>query len=236
MLQRQTDAVPLYFKILHMASSNHKRAIIGFILVFVGVIFLLDNLGFDIDIPYYLFSWPAVFVVLGVVNLLSGNGRTSLIFFGLATIFYLHYFHIVRIGDIWPAILIFIGLSFILKRKSSPKRISESGENYFDEVAIFGGTERKYVSENLQGGKITSIFGGSEIDLRGSKAQDGAVIEIFCMFGGVELMLPEDWKVNMDATAIFGGFSDSRKNVTNSSETTVHIKGFTMFGGGEVKN
>ncbi|MEP1033992.1 DUF5668 domain-containing protein [Ekhidna sp.] len=219
-----------------MASSNHKRAIIGFILVFIGAIFLLDNLGFDIDIPYYLFSWPAVFVVLGIVNLISGNGRAAIIFFGLAIIFYLHYYNVIRIGEIWPVILIAIGLSFILRKKSGPRRISESGEDFFDEVAIFGGTERKFVSENLQGGKITCVFGGSEIDLRGSKAQDGAVIEIFCMFGGVELMLPEDWKVNMDATAIFGGFSDARKNVTNSSKTTVHIKGFTMFGGGEIKN
>lgn len=219
-----------------MASSNHKRAIIGFILVFIGAIFLLDNLGFDIDIPYYLFSWPAVFVVIGVINLLSGNGKAALIFFGLATIFYLHYYNVVRIGEVWPLILIIIGLSFILRRRSGPRNVSESKEDYFDEVAIFGGTERKFISEKLKGGKISCVFGGSEIDLRGSKAQDGAVIEIFCMFGGVELMLPEDWKVNMDATAIFGGFSDSRKNVTNTSETTVHIKGFTMFGGGEIKN
>ncbi|WP_436514386.1 LiaF transmembrane domain-containing protein [Ekhidna sp. To15] len=219
-----------------MTSSNYKRAIIGFILVFIGGIFLLDNLGFDIDIPYYLFSWPAIFVVFGVINLLSGNGRASLMFFSLGAAFYLHYYNVLRIGQIWPVILIFIGLSFILRRKSAPRKISESGDKYFDEVAIFGGTERKYISEDLQGGKITCVFGGSEIDLRGSKAQDGAVIEIFCMFGGVELMVPEDWKINMDATAIFGGFSDSRKNVTSATTTTVHIKGFTMFGGGEIKN
>ncbi len=219
-----------------MASPNHKRAILGFLLVLIGGIFLLDNLGFDIDIPYYLFSWPAIFVVFAVINLLSGNGRAALIFLGLAAAFYLHHYKVLHIREIWPVILIFIGLSFILRRKSKPRKVSESSDNFFDEVAIFGGTERKYVSENLQGGKITCVFGGSEIDLRGSKAQDGAVIEIFCMFGGVELMVPEDWKLNMDATAIFGGFSDSRKNVTNIAKPTVHIKGFTMFGGGEIKN
>ena len=54
-----------------MAAPNSKRAIIGLILVVLGTLFLLDNLGFDIDIPYYLFSWPAVFVVLGVANSLK---------------------------------------------------------------------------------------------------------------------------------------------------------------------
>ena len=219
-----------------MAASNHKRAIIGLLLVIVGSLFLLDNLGFDIDVPYYLFSWPAVFVVLGIINLLSGNRRSSLIFFGLATIFYLHYYDVINLRDVWPVILIIIELSFILRKKSGPKITSESSESYFDEVAIFGGTEKKFVSEKLEGGKVSCIFGGSEIDLRGSKAQDGAVIEIFCMFGGVELMLPDDWKVNMDATAIFGGFSDARKTITDKPSANVHIKGFTMFGGGEIKN
>ncbi|WP_420576672.1 LiaF transmembrane domain-containing protein [Ekhidna sp.] len=219
-----------------MASSNHKRAIIGIILVILGAIFLLDNLGYDIDIPYYLFSWPAIFVVIGIINLLSGNRRSALIFFGIATIFYLHYYDVINLRDVWPVILIIIGLSFIFRKTSVARKVGEVSDNFIDEVAIFGGTERKFISDNLQGGKITSIFGGSEIDFRGSKAQDGAVIEIFCMFGGVELMVPEDWKINMDATAIFGGFSDSRKKISDTPTATVHIKGFTMFGGGEIKS
>ena len=219
-----------------MSSPNSKRAIIGIILIALGTIFLLDNMGYDMYLPYYLFSWPAVFVVLGVINLLSGNSRSSLIFFGLATIFYLHHYNVVRIGEIWPVVLIIIGLSFIFRRRGQARNISESNDDIIDEVAVFGGTEKKFVSEKFQGGKITCLFGGSEIDLRGSKAQDGAVIEVFCMFGGVELTLPEDWKVNMNATAIFGGFSDARKNVSETPSATVHIKGFTMFGGGELKN
>lgn len=219
-----------------MTSSSHKRAIIGIIFVIIGSIFLLDNLGFDIEIPYYLFSWPAILVVLGIVNLLSGNSRAAFILIGLGTIFYLNHFNIIEIRTFWPVILIVIGLSFILRKKVRPKHITEADDNFFDEVAIFGGTEKKYISDNLQGGKVTNIFGGSEIDLRGSKAQDGAVIEIFCMFGGVELMLPEDWKVNMGTTAIFGGLSDSRKSISSNATTTVHIKGFVMFGGGEIKN
>ncbi|NQZ76579.1 MAG: hypothetical protein HRT61_10800 [Ekhidna sp.] len=219
-----------------MASSNKKSAIVGVILVIIGAVFLLDNLGFDIEIPYYLFSWPAVFVILGIMNLLSGSIRASLIFFGLATVFYLHYYDVVRIGEIWPAVLILIGLSFILRRRSEPKGANESEEDYFDEVAIFGGVEKKFITSGLQGGKATSIFGGTEIDLRNSNAEDGAVIEVFCMFGGVELMVPEDWKVQMNATAIFGGFTDSRTNISREPTATVYIKGFVMFGGGEIKS
>ncbi|MEO9868964.1 LiaF transmembrane domain-containing protein [Ekhidna sp.] len=219
-----------------MASSSPKRAIIGFIFVSIGCIFLLDNLGFDIDLPYYLFSWPAIFVAIGVVNLLSGNSRAAVIFFGLATIFYLHYFRIISIRTFWPVILIIVGFFIILRRRSRPKNISENLDNYFDDIAVFGGTEKKYVSEALQGGKVTNIFGGSEIDLRGSKAVDGAVIEVFCMFGGVEIQVPEDWKINMNATAVFGGFSDSRQKISETPVATVHIKGLVLFGGGDIKS
>ena len=218
-----------------MGSPNLKKAIIGVLFILAGTVFLLDNLGYDIDIPYYLFSWPAVFVVLGVINLLSGNARASLIFFVLATVFYLNYYDVLDLRDYWPIVLIIIGLSFIFRRKSVARKI-ESSENQIDEVAVFGGTEKKFVSENFQGGKITCVFGGSEIDFRGSKAEDGAVIEVFCMFGGVDLTFPEDWQVNTDATAIFGGFSDNRKNVSETASTTVYIKGFVMFGGGDLKN
>ncbi len=218
-----------------MDSPNRKRAILGVILVVIGAIFLLDNLGFDIYLPWYLFRWPIVFIIIGVVNILSGNIRPAFIFFGLGILFYLDVFNILYIGDFWPLILIIIGISFILKRRSIVNT-DENSDEYFDEVAIFGGTDKKFISEDFKGGKVTSLFGGSKIDLRGSRINGDASIELFCMFGGTEILVPEDWNVNMNATAILGGFSDERANISTETSGTLHIKGFVMFGGGEMKN
>ena len=218
-----------------MDSSNRKRAIIGILLVTVGLIFLLDNLGFDINIPRHLLRWPMVFVAIGIINLVSGNLRPAFVFLTLGAVFYLQYFDIIEVREIWPVVLIIVGVSFLLRRRQVAS-VEGTEQDSFDEVAIFGGIEKKFVSQQLKGGKVTSLFGGSEIDLRGSKPVEGAVIEIFCMFGGVEIMVPEDWKVNMDATAIFGGFSDERKSTTPDPSATLHIRGFVMFGGGELKN
>ena len=219
-----------------MAQANNKRSLIGILLVIIGTLFLLDNLGLAIDIPYYLFSWPAVFVVIGVINFLSGNRKAGLIFLTLATFFYLQYFDILRLSDVWPIVIIVAGISFILRKKSFPVSSQEVNEDIFNEIAIFGGTEKKFVSENFRGGKVTCIFGGSEIDLTESNAQEGAFIEVFCMFGGVDLRVPENWKINMDNVAIFGGFGDERNIGQTAHDVTVHIKGFVLFGGGEVKN
>ena len=218
-----------------MDSSNRKRAILGIILVIIGSIFLLDNLGFNIDLPWYIFRWPIVFIIIGAINLFSGNPRPALLFFGLGILFYLNIFDVLDIRDFWPVILIIIGIMFIFRRNTLSKT-SENKDDIFDETAIFGGTEKKFTSENLHGGKVTTIFGGSNIDLRGSKIQGEANIEIFCMFGGTEILVPSDWKVNMNATAILGGSSDERSNITDDAVATLNVNGFVMFGGVELKN
>ena len=59
------------------------------------------------------------------------------------------------------------------------------------------------------------------------------------MFGGVEISVPRGWEVQVDVTSIFGGFNDKRGPVEPSSDNdkkTLIIKGFAIFGGGEVKS
>lgn len=218
-----------------MESSNRKRALLGIILVIIGTFFLLDNLGYGIDLPWYVFRWPMVLILIGVINLAIGNLRGALILIGLGAVFYLDIFDVLSIGQLWPVILILVGLGFLL-RKGRMSVPAESAEDYIDEVTILSGSEKLLKSDDFQGGKITSLFGGSKIDLRGSKIKDTASIDIFCMFGGIEIQVPADWKVNTNATAILGGFSDERKNIAEPSNGTLIIKGFVMFGGAVLKN
>lgn len=219
-----------------MNGFNRSRVIIGILLVIIGGIFLLDNLGYDLNIPWYIFSWPIILVLIGVVNFLTGNVREGFILLGLGVVFYLDVFDVVNIGQLWPLILIIIGLSFLFRKRLKISETSSSNEDIMDEVAIFGGTERIIVSEDFKGGKITSMFGGSKIDLRDSKVLDEATIDLFCMFGGVEMQVPNDWKVSMNATAVFGGLSDERKSIHDKPTGQLSIKGFVMFGGVELKN
>ena len=223
-----------------MSGSSNKRATIGIILIVVGLLFLLDNLIYSFELPWWIFTWPSIFMVIALVNIFSGKYQVAFVFLALAGFFYLQILGMLDMRTYWPVLLIVIGISYLLRNKKNKESIAssskESDETYFDEMSIFGGTEKRLVSDQLTGGKVTNIFGGSEIDLRGAKAVDGAVIEVFTMFGGCEIFVPADWKVNVDTVAIFGGFSDSRKNVNPASVATVKIKGFTMFGGGEIKS
>jgi predicted membrane protein len=101
-----------------------------------------------------------------------------------------------------------------------------------------GGGERVVRSQDFRGGEVTAILGGFEIDLRGAGiAGDSATIEVFALFGGVELRVPEDWDVAVHGTPILGAVINSAKAGIGTVPTkTLVIRGSAIMGGVEVKN
>ncbi|MEQ8470224.1 MAG: LiaF-related protein [Marinoscillum sp.] len=214
--------------------ETKRRSILGLILVLLGAVLLLNNLDLIPEIPYFVFHWSNIFIVLALINFLSGNRKPALIFVVLWIFFFSREFYYFSVQDYWPLILVAIGLSFLVKNKQAGKPIVEDA--YFDDINIFGGSYKKFTSQQLQGGKSTNMFGGSDIDLRESTPVDGATIHVFTMFGGCNLIVPPEWNVSINTTAIFGGFDDKRDQTSAKSDFTVYIKGVTIFGGGELKS
>ena len=217
-----------------MQTSN--RALVGIFLAAIGLFLLLDNLRIIPYELYFLRSWQMLLIVIGVFNFLTGRKNAAFVLIAIGGFFLIDDFFRIDFRDFWPVILIIVGVAFFLSRRSGKESGAED-VNFFDDINIFGGGDKQYVSPNLEGGKVTNIFGGSNIDLRQSHPVPDAVIEVFTLFGGCEIIVPEDWRVKIEATSIFGAFNDER-NITNQSEENprVIIKGFTMFGGGELKN
>lgn len=213
--------------------ESKRRSILGLLLVMAGIILLLDNLDLIPGLPYYVFHWTNIFLVIAVINLLSGNQKPAFIFAVIWIFFFSREFYYFDLKDYWPLILVAIGLSFIIKNKRTSK--SEIEDAYFDDINIFGGGSKKFTSQQFQGGKSTNIFGGSDIDLRESNPQDGATIQVFTMFGGCNIIVPPDWNVAINTTAIFGAFDDKRDPMPKRTDFTVHVRGLIIFGGGELK-
>lgn len=217
-------------------TNTNRRSILGFFLVIVGALLLLENLRLIPNLPYWLFTWPMILVGLGVINLISGNRTSGIILLGVGVLFLLQDIYYIRFRDYWPVILIILGIAFILRPKGVSGGNKQIDDDYFDALNILGGGNQKVVSHKLRGGKITNILGGSEIDLRDSKILNGAVIDVFTLFGGSEIKVPNDWNVKVEVTSILGGFTDKRKDVTLTADAPViTIKGLTLLGGGELK-
>ena len=110
----------------------------------------------------------------------------------------------------------------------------------FKDLSILWGTQKTIISNNFKGGNATSIFGYSEIDLINCKLDNEAVvINILGIFGGSSLIVPKEWNVVLDVFALFSGLSNKIKRTTETKvdlEKTLIIKGFVIFGYGEVKS
>jgi len=105
--------------------------------------------------------------------------------------------------------------------------------------AFFTGINRRIFSKNFIGGKISAIFGGTDIDLTHADIKDTAVLDIEIAFGGVKLIVPSHWNVQINmGTVIAAGVEDKRyiSPTGIDSKKILRIQGSMVFGGLEVKS
>ncbi len=102
--------------------------------------------------------------------------------------------------------------------------------------AFLGGVERTVRSADFRGGTFVAFMGGCEIDLRGARIVTGeAVIDVTVMWGGIELKVPTDWRVEWRGLALLGGFADKTLGPTESA-TRLVVTGQAIMGGVEIHN
>ena len=71
--------------------------------------------------------------------------------------------------------------------------------------------------------------------MRGAGTANGqAVIDLFVLWGGVELRLPPDWVVSNQTLTIMGGLED-RSTGTQDTRNRLTLRGVVLMGGVEIK-
>ena len=233
-----------------------KKLIFGLIIIFLGAILLADNFNLlSGGFKSVIFIWQMLLIAIGCLNLFSRKGYFGGLVMILIGVFFLipevHPFQSFNFTRLfWPILLIIIGLLIIFRRNlnfRNHNRINcyrhsktQTGEGFINEVNVFGGSKQRVVSPNFMGGRIISVFGGSEIDLTQSKLAEGtSIIEMVCIFGGTLITVPPDWHIRTEIVSVLGGFGDKRNSIPASSpekDRELIIKGITIFGGGEIKN
>lgn len=233
-----------------MNSNNQNRTLgIGLLIIAIGLVILFHRLNvFSPWLEDVLISWQMLLIVIGIWNLFFSQGKVAGIiliavggFFLIPDLFILpHDFR----RNFWPVLLIVVGLFILFRafpKKTIPTMNPLTGDpmEFIDETNIFSGADKKIFTTNFRGGKITSIFGGSEIDLSSSQLADGTnVLEVFYLFGGSSITVPNDWVVVNKVTIVLGGFSDKRNQSSPpypGGGKMLIIQGLVVFGGGEIK-
>lgn len=228
-----------------------KRIIWGIVLVLLGILLLLDQmdiLGFGNLISNY---WPSLLILLGIIGLISRDSSklSNLFVIALGVFFQLRKLGYIDVSIwqvFWPSILILIGLSIIFQRGTvkhksevNPDKWEKENmvnEDIVDYFTIFSGISNSNYSKKFKGGKLTAIFGGIELDLRDAEISDkNAIISATAIFGGIDIIVPSHWNVEVKATPILGGVEKNTKFNRDENAPTLKINGTAILGGIEIK-
>jgi predicted membrane protein len=233
--------------------KQHRRGRIwgGVILVAVGAAYLAKTM--NVLMPAWLFTWPVILILVGIYTLgKHGFQRPG----GLIPITVGAVFLMERISPgmkiahiMWPAIIILFGLFLILRPRSGKRKHSHqwsgdqfveaetNDEDYINIDSVFGGVEKTVISKNFKGGQVNCVFGGAEINLMRADINGPVTLEISTVFGGTDITVPANWKVQSEISAILGGVQDQRpynEEALNNNKLLI-LKGSVVFGGVSIK-
>ncbi len=226
------------------SSTRASRNFLGFLIVAVGIVFLLDALDvFGEETNIAADYWPVLLIAGGIVGWAQAGFRFVLppIIVAVVGVFLLiGALSDVDIWNYWPVLVILVGLWFIWRR-SSPLRNSDrqvvTGSGSVNVTAIFGGNKQRIVGE-FKGGRVTALMGGGELNLtEATLPVNGAVLDISAIMGGYEVRVPANWQVVLNVDAFMGAAEDKRTGspAPGDDSPVLEITGTAFMGGIEVK-
>ncbi|MBI4311101.1 MAG: hypothetical protein HY681_04895 [Chloroflexi bacterium] len=222
-------------------NPQRQQVALGMVLVIFGVLLLAANLAFlDFSLGRLIgVFWPLLLIGLGLWKLYTDQGVSlvaPIVLIGLGAVFLLPSTGILDWGVSWPLILIVIGGAILFQGAQFRRAPSTPQDpDTINLVTLFGGAERSITSQAFRGGKVVSIFGGSELDMREARLAPGATLEVTALFGGAELKVPKDWRVDVEGTALFGGIENNQRQAIEPDAPTLLVRSSVTFGGLEVK-
>lgn len=220
-----------------------KKLLWGILFVVLGIIIGLNSLGIT-DINIFFKGWWTLFIIVpSFIGLFDDEDKTgNLIGLAIGVILFLGVNNVINfelIGKlILPIILVLIGISILFKetiKSNITKKVSMANKEGLESItATFGGQKITKDGEEFKGADLDAVFGGIELDLRNSIIENETVIKASAIFAGIEIFVPNDVKIKIKSTPIFGGVSNkSRQN--KQSEKTIYIDALCLFGGIEIK-
>lgn len=227
------------------ATRNAPRLFVGMVVIALGALALLDNLGI-LEIGEVWSLWPLILVAFGLARILRPPGQPGRWMGGLLLLFgsWLLLQNLglapVRLGVIfWPLLIVLLGVRLVwgAVARGALHGPPAEGTARLSAFAMLGGSEHKSNAADFQGGDATALLGGCKIDLRQATVKTGpAVIDCFAMWGGIEIIVPADWGVSVQGTPIMGAFEDKTSPPRDGSGAKLIIKGVVIMGGVEIKN
>ena len=264
-MKKNDNNVDFNLNIHENSGCAGKRAglFFGLLVTLAGLFLLASNLGWvDSQIREVVFSWQMLFMVAATVFFFQRIYSFASFWFVLGLFFLLP-----KIAEVypdalpwvdsdfsanyWPVLIILLGLVMIYKLFFGKSKFWQmSGKNFasntvagvdgvYNRTVAFGGAEDVFLEPVFRGGKISMAFGGVGLDLRKTTLPEGdTYLKIEVAFGGLDVRVPDDWKVISEVDVAFGDMEISRKNKSQTeidNSRRLIVKGQVVFGGAEIR-
>ncbi len=215
----------------------------GVVLVVVGAIFALNALNIT-NVDVFFDGWWTLFIIVPcVIGLFTEREKTgNIIGIGVGVLLLLCCQDILSFSLLWkllvPAIVIVIGLKMVLrgifgnKANEIIKKMKLEGKEIKASCAAFSGCDLNYHGEVFEGTELTAVFGGVECDLRKAIIEKDCAIKVTTIFGGIDILVPDNVNVKVSSNCIFGGVSN--KTAIHKDAPTIYVNGICIFGGVDI--
>lgn len=223
--------------------NSISKYIWGIVLIVIGVIIGINSLGIA-SINIFFKGWWTLFIIvpcfIGLFSKKDFASNAIGLVIGIALLLGVR--DIVKFEIITkliiPFILVAIGVSIVFSEKIKSgltEKVNSVRKNDCENiVATFASQSVNKANEDFKGANLDAVFGGIDLDLRGASLDTETVIKSSVIFGGIDIMLPQDVNVKIKSTPIFGGVSNKIIN-SNENEKVIYIDALCLFGGIEIK-
>lgn len=228
--------------------KNTKKIVWGIVLIAAGVLWALSALGIA-EVDIFFEGWWTLFIIVPcAISLVTSNEKVdSLIGLGVGVVLLLCARDIIQFDTVFklavPAVIVIIGLKMLIgsftdrKTDEVVKEMETNSEDIDNVFAIFTGQKVDCRGKVFRGAEINAIFGGVDYDLRGAVIEPDCAIKASAIFGGIDIYVPENVKVRVKSTSIFGGTSNKARRPDDGAENvvTLYVSALSLFGGIDIK-
>lgn len=216
----------------------------GIVLIAVGAVFVLNALNIT-SIEMFFDGWWTLFIIVPcAIGLFTEREKTGNIIGVTVGVFLLLCCQkVLSFSMLWkllvPAIIVLVGVKMVFtglmgnKAKEIIKKMKENGSEPRVACAAFSGSDLNFNGEVFDGAELTALFGGVECDLRNAVIEKDCAIQLSAIFGGIDILVPDNINVKVNANCIFGGISN--KTAVHKDAPTIYVNGICMFGGVDIK-
>ncbi|APA69211.1 MULTISPECIES: LiaI-LiaF-like domain-containing protein [unclassified Janthinobacterium] len=205
-----------------------SQIVLGVIVIGLGLLFLLDNLGF-INVRYTFRFWPTILVIFGLLKISQSHSRSGYIVGGVMVLlgvswtlkamglFYINW------SMLWPLVIIAVGMAVVSKSLPGAQQRQRRRHLPADDADHFGQPRKGAVSLD----KEPAAPGAS------GQVDEDSIIEVTAILGGYVRRVSSQRFKGGDINVIMAGCEIDLRQASIEGEAVLNV--FAMCGGITIK-